>query len=102
MRIWAGLFRYLPLEAVDLRMPEGANYVWVDKQQQALTAPSCPEAVQIPFINGTEPRVSTKCLRKRGIGGRDLAKQDMDKQELEKQDGKKKKSFWRKWFERKD
>ena len=102
MRVWAGLFRYLPLEAVDLRMPEGANFVWVDKQQQALTAPSCPEAVQIPFINGTEPRVSTKCLRKRGIGGRDLAKQDMDKQELEKQDGKKKKSFWRKWFERKD
>ena len=102
MRIWAGLFRYLPLEAVDLRMPEGANFVWVDKQQQALTAPSCPEAVQIPFINGTEPRVSTKCLRKRGMGDRDLVKQDMDKQELEKQDGKKKKSFWRKWFERKD
>ena len=100
MQVWAGLFRHLPLEAVDLRMPEGANYVWVDKQQQALTAPSCPGAVQIPFIEGTEPQASTKCLRERGMEGRDLKKQELEKQELEKQDGKKKKSFWRKWFER--
>ena len=105
MRVWAGLFRHLPLDAVDLRMPEGANYVWVDKQQQALTAPSCPGAVQIPFIEGTEPQASTKCLRERGMEGRDLKKQDMRKKDLERQDqenqdGKKKKSFWRKWFER--
>jgi len=78
MRLWAGLFRQLPLEAVDLRMPEGVNFVWVNKQQQALTGPSCPGAVQIPFIEGTEPQVSTQCL--------------------EKQDRKDKKSLWRKWF----
>ena len=82
MRVWAGLFRNLPFEAVDLRMPDGANFVWVDKQQQALTDPSCPDAVQIPFIEGTEPRKSTKCL------------QD--------QDSKNRKSLWRKWFGRKD
>ena len=111
MRVWAGLFRHLPMEAVDLRMPEGAHYVWVDKQQQALTAPSCPGAVQIPFIEGTEPRASTRCLKQRGLDKRDLQgqnlekqdreKQDREKQEQEKQDGKKKKSFWKKWFERK-
>ena len=107
MRIWAGLFRHLPLEAVDLRLPEGANYVWVDKLQQALTAPSCPGAVQIPFIEGTEPRASTACLKKRGLNRWDLVQNDLDAQrmedrDLEKQDGKKKKPFWRKWFERKD
>jgi penicillin-binding protein 1B len=106
MRVWAGLFRHLPIEAVDLRMPEGANYVWVDKQQQALTAPSCPGAVQIPFIQGTEPRESTKCLKKRGmedfnVETQDLIKKDPEKQDMEEKDGKKKKSFWRKWFERK-
>jgi len=78
MRLWAGLFRQLPLEALDLRMPEGVNFIWVDKQQQALTGPSCPGAVQIPFIEGTEPQASTQCL--------------------EKQDRKDKKSLWRKWF----
>jgi penicillin-binding protein 1B len=82
MRVWAKLFRQLQVEAVDLRMPDGANFVWVDKQQRALTDPSCPGAVQIPFIVGSEPQESTKCL------------QD--------QDNKNKKSLWRKWFGRKD
>ena len=82
MRVWAGLFRNLPIEAVDLRMPDGANYVWVDIEQQALTDPSCPGAVQIPFIEDTEPRASTKCL--------------------EKQNSKKRKSLWRKWFDDKN
>ena len=82
MRVWARLFRKVPIEAIDLRMPDGANFVWVDILQQALTEPSCPEAVQIPFIEGSEPQRSTKCL--------------------EKQAGKNKESLWRKWFGRKD
>ena len=82
MRIWAGLFRKLQIEPVDLRMPDGADYVWVDKQQQALTDPSCAGAVQLPFIQGSEPKRLTSCL--------------------EKQDNKNRKSLWRKWFEDKD
>lgn len=82
MRVWAGLFRQLPVEAVDLRMPDGANFVWVDKQQQALTDPSCIGAVQIPFIEGTEPTAVTACLKKL--------------------DSKNRKSLWRKWFDGKD
>ncbi|MDX2418193.1 MAG: penicillin-binding protein 1B [Xanthomonadales bacterium] len=82
MRLWAGLFRHLPIEAVDLRMPDGANFVWVDKQQQAWTDPSCPGAVQIPFIEGSEPQKSTRCLKNL--------------------DNKNKKSLWRKLFGRKD
>lgn len=82
MRVWAGLFRHLPVEPVDLRMPDGANFVWVDIQQQALTDPSCAGAVQIPFIEGTEPQTGTKCLEKLG--------------------SKNRKSLWRKWFEGKD
>jgi penicillin-binding protein 1B len=82
MRVWAGLFRQLPLEAVDLRMPDGANFVWVDKRERALTDPSCPGAELIPFIEGSEPKASTGCLQKL--------------------DGKNRKSLWRKLFERKD
>ncbi len=82
MRVWAGLFRHLPIEAVDLRMPDGANFVWVDKQLEALTDPSCTGAVQIPFIVGTEPQASTRCLQRLG--------------------NKNSRSLWRKWFEDKD
>ncbi len=80
MRIWAGLFRKLQFEPVDLRMPDGANFVWVDVQQQALTDPSCEGAVQIPFIEGSEPRGTTRCL--------------------DRQVNKNRKSLWRKWFDK--
>ncbi len=82
MRVWAGLFRKLQIEPVDLRMPDGANFVWVDIPQQALTDPSCSGAVQIPFIEGSEPSRTTRCLDKQGR--------------------KSKKSLWRKWFDNKD
>jgi len=82
MRVWASLFKQLPESAVDLRMPDGANFVWVDKRQNALTDPSCQGAVQIPFIDGTEPTTTTACLDQLG--------------------GKSKKSLWRKWFEGND
>ncbi len=82
MRVWAGLFRQLPIEAVDLDMPDGAGYLWVNKQQRALTDPGCPDAEQIPFINGSEPDRQTRCMAKM---------QDREK-----------KSLWRKWFEDKD
>jgi len=79
MRVWARLFRQLSYEAVDLRMPDGANFVWVNKQEQALTDPTCEDAQQIPFIEGTEPKGRTKCLKK-----------------LRRESNK---SLWRKWFE---
>jgi len=82
MRVWAGLFRKLQFEPVNLRMPDGANFVWVDVQQQALTDPSCAGAVQIPFIEGSEPSLTTRCLDKQGRQS--------------------KKSLWRKWFDNKD
>jgi penicillin-binding protein 1B len=82
MRVWAALFRQLPVSAIDLRMPDGANFVWVDIQQNALTDPSCAGAVQIPFIDGTAPGSSTDCLRKLGR--------------------KNSKSLWRKWFDSDD
>jgi penicillin-binding protein 1B len=79
MRVWAALFRHLPISDIDLRMPDGANFVWVNMQQNALTDPSCAAAVQIPFINGTEPSTTTACLDKLGKKNR--------------------KSLWRKWFD---
>jgi len=80
MQIWAGLFRQMPFEAVDLRMPDGAFWLWVDGESGKLTGENCEGAVQIPFVNGSEPRQSTACL---GL-----------KEENEE-------SFWRKLFGKK-
>jgi penicillin-binding protein 1B len=82
MRLWAGLFRDLPIESLDLRLPDGASWLWVDRDSNRLTAEHCPGAIQVPFVDGTGPGELTACLAKT--------------QEDEKE------SFWRKWFGKKN
>lgn len=76
MRVWAHLFKTLPLEPVDLRMPDGAFWLWVDAEAAELSDERCPGSVQIPFVNGSEPTRSGACLA-----------QLNDEQE----------TFWQKW-----
>jgi penicillin-binding protein 1B len=80
MRVWARLFRDLPLEPVDLRVPEGAHYIWVDPATGRLSAEGCPGAVQLPYLEGSEPRDMTAC---------GATAQDGDNE-----------SIWKKWFGR--
>jgi penicillin-binding protein 1B len=81
MHIWAGLFRSLPLESVDLRMPDGASWLWVDRDTGRLTAEQCPGAIQLPYVAGSEPGAMTECLAS-------VQESDSD-------------SFWRKLFGKK-
>jgi len=82
MRIWASLFRELTLQSVDLRVPDGAYWLWVDSATGRLTGEDCAGAVQMPFISGSEPRDMTACL---------ATAQDEEKE-----------SFWRKIFGKKN
>jgi penicillin-binding protein 1B len=77
MQLWAGLFRQVPIESVDLRMPDGALWLWVDGESGLLSAKDCEGAVQIPYVDGSDPTGTTACLN--------------DREEKEK-------SFWRKLF----
>ncbi|NNE06861.1 MAG: penicillin-binding protein 1B [Xanthomonadales bacterium] len=79
MRLWAGLFRRLRLKSVDLDMPEGAYWTWVEMERNALSDPDCDGAVQMPFIDGTEPQQPSPCLQRLDRGNQ--------------------RSIWRKWFD---
>jgi penicillin-binding protein 1B len=81
MQVWAQLFRELPLESVDLRMPDGASWLWVDRASGRLSAEHCGEAIQVPFVAGSEPDEMTACL---------AAAREQDKE-----------SIWRKLFGKK-
>lgn len=83
MRLWARFFRDVPIEPVDLRLPDGAHWGWVDDATGAQSAQECGGAIMLPFVDGSEPRSRTRCLA-----------QLMDDEEDE--------SFWRKWFGNKD
>jgi penicillin-binding protein 1B len=80
MRVWAELFRELPLEPVDLRMPDGAFWLWVDDATGALTAATCPGAIEVPFVSGSEPTGASECM----------AALDEENDE----------SFWSRWIDR--
>jgi penicillin-binding protein 1B len=80
MHLWAGLFRQLPFEPFDLRMPDGVSWLWVDSESGWVTGQQCERAVQIPFLEGSAPRQSTACLE---------AQEDNEE------------SFWRKLFGKK-
>ena len=80
MRLWAGLFRQLPIESLDLSLSDGAAWLWVNPDSGRLTAENCPGAVQLPFVDGSAPGKMTACLAKT----------------------RKKESFWRKWFGKKN
>ena len=77
MRVWARMFKTLPLEPVDLRMPDGAFWLWVDPGGMVTVSEHCPGAIQVPFVNGSQPTRQGEC----GNAGDE--------------------SFWRKWFGRK-
>ncbi|MDH3926265.1 MAG: hypothetical protein OET41_16845, partial [Xanthomonadales bacterium] len=65
MQLWGRLFRQLPIESVDLRMPDGAYWLWVDRNSGLLTLEDCEGAVQIPFVDGSGPAQSTACMSAR-------------------------------------
>ncbi|MGD2130330.1 MAG: penicillin-binding protein 1B [Lysobacterales bacterium] len=82
MRLWARFFKGQAIEPVDLRMPDGAFWLWVDRDSGRLSASSCEGSVEIPFVKGSEPTEMTACL----------AARQSDEE----------KSFWRKIFGKKD
>jgi penicillin-binding protein 1B len=82
MRLWARFFRDLTIEPVDLRMPDGAFWLWVDRDSGRLSASSCEGSVEIPYVKGSEPTEMTACL----------AARQSDEE----------KSFWRKIFGKKE
>ena len=81
MRLWARFFDDVPVEPIELRLPDGAHWAWVDEQSGALSDEACGDAVQLPFVDGSEPDEMTPCLAAK----------------VEEKD----ESFWRKWFGKK-
>lgn len=79
LRVWARLFRQLPLTPVSRDMPEGAYWTWIERDSALLSASGCPGAVQMPFVEGSAPVDASPCKVR-----------ETDDET----------SFWRKWFDR--
>ncbi|WP_217475109.1 penicillin-binding protein 1B [Stutzerimonas stutzeri] len=61
LQIWADFMRRadpLPLQSP---LPDNVEMVWVDAQTGQGTSETCPGAVQIPYIRGSEPAMGSGC-----------------------------------------
>jgi penicillin-binding protein 1B len=51
------------LESFTAVAPEGIEYLWIDQQSGELSAETCHDAQQIPFLLGTGPTLSVDCVK---------------------------------------
>ena len=61
LRIWTDLFRHLDTQSLTLSPPEGVNNSWIDGKNGGLSNKNCLGAVELPFIQGSEPTEKAEC-----------------------------------------
>lgn len=66
MRIWAHIMRETGARPLQLRAPQGLVDAWIDPVTGKQTDAGCESATRLPFIKGTEPKVSVKCRSRAG------------------------------------
>ncbi len=59
--IWANYMQRLNLTSVNLALPNGVTWQWMDSQTGILSHEACPGAVYLPVINVYQPRQTTEC-----------------------------------------
>ncbi|MGH8513456.1 MAG: penicillin-binding protein 1B, partial [Gammaproteobacteria bacterium] len=61
MRVWYELMKERPPAPLDLAVPRGVEWQWVDPLEMARTAPSCPGSRRHPFITPFIPSREAPC-----------------------------------------
>lgn len=61
LRAWTGFIAQEPLQSYETAMPEGVEMLWIDPSSGKLAGGLCENAIQIPFITGTQPTETAAC-----------------------------------------
>ena len=61
MRIWSQLFKSISTTPFRAEMPADVHMVWIDRESGLLSDKGCENAVELPFIKGSEPAESAEC-----------------------------------------
>ena len=59
--VWIDFAKQLPQTPLTRELPSGADYYQVALDEFKIAADRCDEKIQLPFIQGTQPRDSTGC-----------------------------------------
>lgn len=61
LRLWTDLFKHLDRRGLSMIQPEGINNQWIDEVSGGLSNKNCLGAVELPFIQGSEPTEKAAC-----------------------------------------
>ena len=61
LQVWADFMRKADPLPLDMPMPENVVQAWIDANSGQGTDPSCPNAVQVPYIRGSQPVAGPAC-----------------------------------------
>ncbi|OOZ41691.1 penicillin-binding protein 1B [Solemya pervernicosa gill symbiont] len=64
LKVWGDLMGRIDPEPLALTRPDSVGMHWIDPESGLRTQKICPDAVQLPFIRGTEPRSAGPCVGK--------------------------------------
>ena len=61
LSLWTDLFKNMDVQSLSLNPPAGITQVWVDSESGGLSNKNCLGAVELPFIQGSEPTEKAQC-----------------------------------------
>lgn len=61
MRIWSKLMSSISSKSFEVLMPDNITMQWVDGESGLLSGKDCENAIELPFIKGSEPKSEAEC-----------------------------------------
>ncbi|MBD9485598.1 penicillin-binding protein 1B [Pseudomonas sp. PDM14] len=61
LQVWTGFMKKADPLPLDMPLPDNVVLAWIDAGNGQGSAPGCPNAVQMPYIRGSEPVAGTAC-----------------------------------------
>lgn len=61
MRVWKRIFQDISTRELKLELPDEINLVWIDAETGLLSEKHCENAVELPYIKGSEPKQYAGC-----------------------------------------
>lgn len=61
LKVWTALMKKERPEAFIAPVPEGIEYLWVDRETGYLSDQRCQGAIEVPFVAGTRPEYRVDC-----------------------------------------
>ena len=61
MRVWKRIFQGISAISIKHDLPDNVNLVWVDQETGLLSEKRCENAVELPYIKGSEPSEHSDC-----------------------------------------